>query len=268
MIYNEKRFSDIAFSKHIVTADSCSSCGKEVLHQLLKQKNNYNEFVFGIEYRQMIKSFLSGIDYHNKILCIKNKVHSSSVSYIHNKHNDSFAVTYYNPSRTLEDIIDNCNFVLLDIFKKYNTEQRRKIVDSIFTHFISVLDKEQKNNIIRCISLDDYNINKSYSPMNIDKRNLKSDNIDFSQCQNILNDDIQSIIKKHTRFNKIIMERYKLRVKLFLHQSFIEWIQDNTRQFPDVVCNSCKGKKIVTAKFKDKFDKSMETFQKRTFPLI
>ena len=62
MIYNEKRFSDIAFSKHIVTADSCSSCGKEVLHQLLKQKNNYNEFVFGIEYRQMIKSFLSGID--------------------------------------------------------------------------------------------------------------------------------------------------------------------------------------------------------------
>ena len=96
--------------------------------------------------------------------------------------------------------------------------------------------------------------------MNIDNRNLKSDNIKLLEFQNILNEDIQSIIKRGTRFKKIIMEEYKLRVKLFLHQSFMDWIQDNTEQFPDVVCNSCKGKKIVTAKFKDKFDKSLETF--------
>ena len=45
MIYNEKRFSDIAFSKHIVTADSCSMCNKKVLHPLVPgyprdKKNN------------------------------------------------------------------------------------------------------------------------------------------------------------------------------------------------------------------------------------
>ena len=53
---------------------------------------------------------------------------------------------------------------------------------------------------------------------------------------------------------RLRLKQYKKRINAFLFDAYYQWIVANLHKFPKVVCNSCAGKKVVTAKLKEKFD--------------
>ena len=258
MILNFKRFSDLAFSKHITTSECCSSCGKKVLHRSQEQENNYNEFVFGMDYKNFIQSFYSEFDYITSLLYEDNKLRSTSFSYIHNKHNDTFLVTYFTPLVYNKNNIELFNANLLTTLEKYKTQQRKQLIHELSYFYLRTQNNINKINdtierVITCIDHKSYNVAKRKElSKNV---HIKKSRIDLANMEKLFDSELSDLINLTSKLrNRPSLLQYKKRVMAFMFDSYYQWLKTNTHQFPRVVCNNCAGKKAVTTKFKEKFE--------------
>ena len=257
MILNCKKFSDIAFSKHIKSADCCSVCRKKVLHPL-KQEHNYNDFVFGMDYDNLIKSFYSEIEYITSLFYEGNTVKNTSFSYIHNKHTDTFIMVYFVPIKLNKIQIENFNANFLTTLEKYTTQQRKSLIYEL-TYFylrtqedINVVNSNIKK-VVTCIDHTSHNTKKRKQlPEN---HYIKKSMIDLANIEDIFEPNIRRLIESASTLKaKPSLLQHKKRINAFLFDAYYKWIEANLHRFPSVVCNSCAGKKVVTAKLKQKFD--------------
>ena len=257
MILNCKKFSDIAFSKQIVSADCCSVCKKKVLHPL-KQEPNYNDFVFGINYDKLIKSFYSEIDYVTSLFYEGNTVKNTSFSYIHNKHNDTFLMVYFVPIKSNTNQIENFNANFLTTLEKYTTQQRKSLIYELTYFYL----RTQKNinvvnsNVEKTITCIDHTSHNTKKRKQLPENHyIKKSMIDLANMENIFDPDIRRLIESASKLkDKPSLLQYKKRINAFLFDAYYQWIGENLHKFPKVVCNSCAGKKVVTAKLKEKFN--------------
>lgn len=258
MILNCKRFSDIAFSKHITSADCCSVCRKKVIHPSPEQKHNYNDFVFGMNYDDLIKSFYSEFDYITSLFYEGSTVKNTSFSYIHNKHNDTFIIVYFVPIKSNKLQIENFNVNFLTTLEKYSPKQRRNLIYEL-TYFYMRTQKDVNainktiEKVITCIDHTSYN-NKKRNGLP-ENSYIKKSNIDLSNMENIFEPNIKHLIESTSSLRgRPSLLQYKQRINAFIFDAYYEWLKTNSHRFPKVICNSCAGKKVVTAKLKEKFD--------------
>lgn len=270
MIYNEKRFSAIAFMRHITKVDNCSQCNKTVTHRKdtpsIKKSSryvgtNYHEFVFGVDYKELLEKFYSGLVYTNFLLYNNDKVKISSFSLIHNSHDDSFFVAYYHPVTGNKEIIKENNTVLEKVFVKYTTSQRKKIIDDIWYYYRDIhrlsekLDNTQKNDIdtkmrnaLTCIDHDSYELNQTD-----DNTKIKEIKINLAECDDLLHPDLMRFIKNRSRTGTDPLFEYKARLQAYIYNSYLEWIS-KTDSFPELSCNECIGRKKLSKIFKNKHE--------------
>lgn len=259
MIYNEKRFSEIAFKRHITKVDNCSQCNRSVIHREKTLNHNYHEFVFGADYKELLKKFYSGLVYTNFLLYNNNKVKISSFSLIHNSHDDSFFVPYYYPVTGNKEIVKENNAVLEKVFVKYTTSQRKKIIDDIWYYYREIhrnvkdLNQTEKNdvdtkmrNAVTCIDHDSYELNQTDD--NIEIMEVK---INLAECDDLLHPDLMKFLKNRTRPEKRIFFEHKARLQAYIYNSYLEWIS-RTDSFPEILCNECASKKQLSKIWKSK----------------
>jgi len=263
MIYNEKRFSEIAFTKHIAKAEKCSQCGKPVIQVADHVKSNYHEFVFGTDYKELLKKFYSGLDYTNFLVYKNGNVKLNSFSLIHNKHDDSFFVPYYNTVQTNKELIEENNKVLLTAFVEYTAQQRKKIIDDIWYYYRDRISPEQEfgqtqknevdtslQNALTCVDHDSYEITQTDN-----NTNIKKVKIDLKEVDDLLHPDIKKILKnKSISYNFLtdnVFLDHKKRLQAYIYNSYLDWIS-RTDSFPELSCNECvakiKEKKIFKPK--------------------
>ena len=257
MILNCKKFSDIAFSKHIASADCCSVCRKKVLHPL-KQEHNYNDFVFGMNYDDLIKSFYSEIDYITSLFYEGNTVKNTSFSYIHNKHNDTFLIVYFVPITSNKIQIEKFNANFLTTLEKYTTQQRKSLIYEL-TYFYLRTQKDinvVNSNIEKTITCIDHTSHNTKKRKQLPENHyIKKSMIDLANIENILEPNIRHLMQSASMLQgRPSLLQHKKRITAFLFDAYYKWIEANLHKFPNVVCNSCAGKKVVTAKLKEKFN--------------